>query len=181
MGVALCLLGSIVGARDVSGHAVPVSSDPAPNATLSEAPHEVVIRFSERVDARASHLEVLDAHGQRVDHGDATVPPSDPWRYRVGIHGVADGVYTVAWRVLSADDGHVTDGAHVFAVGTASAPGCAGAGHTPGRGGSTAGPMGRPSSGAPFCSEFPSPAGGWVTAPVADPSPKSCGSRAAWS
>ena len=123
MGVALCLLGSIVGARDVSGHAVPVSSDPAPNATLSEAPHEVVIRFSERVDARASHLEVLDAHGQRVDHDDATVPPSDPWRYRVGIHGAADGVYTVAWRVLSADDGHVTDGAHVFAVGTASAPG----------------------------------------------------------
>jgi copper transport protein len=123
VGVALCLLGSIVGARDVSGHAVPVSSDPAPNATLSEAPHEVVIRFSERVDARASRLEVLDGHGQRVDHGDATVPPSDPWRYRVGIHGVADGVYTVAWRVLSADDGHVTDGAHVFAVGTASAPG----------------------------------------------------------
>ena len=104
-------------------HAVPVSSDPAPNATLSDAPHEVVIRFSERVDARASRLEVLDAHGQRVDHGDATVSPTDPWRYRVGLHGVTDGVYTVAWRVLSADDGHVTDGAHVFAVGAANAPG----------------------------------------------------------
>jgi copper transport protein len=106
----------------VSGHAVPTSSDPAPNATLSEAPHEIVIRFSERVDARASTLEVLDAHGQRVDHGDAAVDPGDPWRYRVGVHGVVDGVYTVAWRVLSADDGHVTDGAHVFAVGPASAP-----------------------------------------------------------
>jgi copper transport protein len=122
LGVALCLLGSIVGARDVSGHAVPASSDPASNATLSEAPHEVIIRFSERIDARASRLEVLDAHGQRVDHGDATVDAGDPWRYRVGVHGIADGVYTVAWRVLSADDGHVTDGAHVFAVGVASAP-----------------------------------------------------------
>ena len=98
MGVALCLLGAIVGARDGSGHAVPVSSEPVPNTTLSEAPHEVVIRFSERVDARASRLEVLDAHGQRVDQGDATVPPSDPWRYRVGLPRVADGVYTVAWR-----------------------------------------------------------------------------------
>jgi copper transport protein len=122
-GVALGLLGSIVGPRAVFGHAVPTSSDPAPNATLSEAPHEIVIRFSERVDGRASTLEVLDAHGQRVDHGDATVDAGDPWRYRVGVHGVGDGVYTVAWRVLSADDGHVTDGAHVFAVGTAVAPG----------------------------------------------------------
>src|SRR4029453_10228711 len=99
------------------------SSDPAPNATLSEAPHEIVIRFSERVDGRASTLEVLDAHGQRVDHGDATVDAGDPWRYRMGVHGIGDGVYTVAWQVLSADDGHVTDGAHVFAVGTAVAPG----------------------------------------------------------
>jgi copper transport protein len=122
-GVALGLLGSIIGPRDVSGHAVPTSSDPAPNATLSEAPHEIVIRFSERIDGRASTLEVLDAHGQRVDHGDATVDPGDPWRYRVSVHGVADGVFTVAWRVLSADDGHVTDGAHVFAVGTTHAPG----------------------------------------------------------
>ena len=134
MGVALCLLGSILGARDVSGHAVPVSSDPAPNATLSEAPHEVVIRFSERVDARASRLEVLDAHGQRVDHGDATVSPSDPWRYRVGIHGMADGVYTVAWRVLSADDGHVTDGANVSRWGPRARPGHRRASHPKARG-----------------------------------------------
>jgi copper transport protein len=121
--LALGLLGSLIGPRGVSGHAVPTSSDPAPNATLAEAPHEIVIRFSERVDGRASTLEVLDAHGQRVDHGDAAVDAGDPWRYRVGVHGIADGVYTVAWRVLSADDGHVTDGAHVFAVGTAPAPG----------------------------------------------------------
>jgi copper resistance protein C len=99
MGLALGLLGAIVGPRHVSGHAVPTSSDPAPNATLSEAPHEIVIRFSERVDARASTLEVLDAHGQRVDHGDAAVDPGDPWRSRVGVHGVADGVWSPIWRV----------------------------------------------------------------------------------
>lgn len=122
LGIAACLLGSIVAAREVSGHAVPITREPSANAVLSKPPHEVVIRFSERVDPRASTLEVLDARGQRVDHGGAAVDPGDPWRYRVGLHGLANGVYTVAWRVLSADDGHITDGAHVFAVGAASLP-----------------------------------------------------------
>ena len=72
-----------------------------------------------------AHLEVLDGRGQRLDHGDAVVDPADPWRYRVAVHGLTAGAYTVAWRVLSADDGHVTHGAHVFAVGVGSAPGAA--------------------------------------------------------
>jgi copper transport protein len=109
-------------AREATGHASPVAAEPAENAVLAESPHEVVIRFSERVDPRASTLEVLDAHGQRVDHGGARVDPGDPWRYRVGVHGLRAGAYTVTWRVLSADDGHITHGAHVFAVGTGSVP-----------------------------------------------------------
>ena len=111
--------------RETAGHAVPVAAEPAENAVLAEAPHEVVIRFSERVDARSSSLEVLDGRGQRLHHGDAVVDPADPWRYRVAVHGLTAGAYTVAWRVLSADDGHVTHGAHVFAVGADSAPGVA--------------------------------------------------------
>jgi copper transport protein len=121
VGLAAGLLASPGVIRDASGHAVPVTTEPAANAVLVKPPREVVIRFSERVDPRASTLEVLDARGQRVDHGDARAEAADPWRYRVGLHGLADGAYTVTWRVLSADDGHVTDGAHVFAVGTASA------------------------------------------------------------
>jgi copper transport protein len=109
--------------REAAAHAVPVTMVPAANAVLSEAPPEVVIRFSERVDAKASTLEVLDGRGERVDHGDATVDRADPWRFRVGVHALTDGAYTVTWRVLSADDGHVTSGAHVFVVGAGSAPG----------------------------------------------------------
>lgn len=120
--LAASLLAGMVITREAAGHAAPVAIEPAENAVLAEAPHEVVIRFSERVDPQASTLEVLDAHGQRVDHGGATVDPADPWRYHVGVHGLTDGVYTVTWRVMSADDGHVTHGAHVFAVGTGSVP-----------------------------------------------------------
>lgn len=121
LGLAGCLLAWPGAIREAAAHAVPVVTEPAANAVLAAPPREVVIRFSERVEARASTLEVLDERGRRVDHGGAQVDPADPWRYRVRLHGLADGPYTVAWRVLSADDGHVTEGAHVFAVGSASA------------------------------------------------------------
>jgi copper transport protein len=97
--------------------------DPAPNASLEATPQEVVIRFSERIEPRPSTLEVLDARGQRVDRGGAVVEPADPWRYRVAVQSLPAGAYTVSWRVLSADDGHVTHGAHVFTVGVAAGTG----------------------------------------------------------
>jgi copper transport protein len=101
----------------VFAHAVPRATQPAANAVLHEAPREIAVRFSERVDARASSLQVFDAHGTRVDDGKASVTPGDPWLYRLALPPLGAGVYTVSWRVMSADDGHVTDGAYVFAVG----------------------------------------------------------------
>src|SRR5262245_9445990 len=101
----------------VFAHAVPVSSIPAPNAGLSQAPPEITVRFSERIEMRASSLQVFDAYGRRLDDGQAAVDPKDPWLYRVRLRATEDGVYTVSWHVMSADDGHVTEGAHVFVVG----------------------------------------------------------------
>ena len=122
LGVAVCLLAGLAAGRDAAGHAVPIALTPAAGAALPETPPEVVLRFSERVESRASTLTVVDAQGRRVDRDDAAVDPADPWRYRVGLTPLAAGAYTVSWRVLSADDGHVTGGAHVFVVGAASAP-----------------------------------------------------------
>ena len=79
------LLGSALPASLAWAHAVPATMDPAPNARLDVSPREVVIRFTERVEARPSTLEVLDAGGRRVDLGGAAVDPADPWRYRVGL------------------------------------------------------------------------------------------------
>ena len=44
-------------------HAVPRTTLPESNAVLDEAPQQVAIRFSERVEARASSLQVFDVHG----------------------------------------------------------------------------------------------------------------------
>ena len=120
---ALVLLGSVLPARPAGAHAVPAAMDPAPNVRLDASPPEVVIRFTERVEAHPSTLEVLDARGQRVDGGGAAVDPGDPWRYRVALPSLPSGAYTVSWRVLSADDGHVTSGAHVFTIGGIGAAG----------------------------------------------------------
>lgn len=98
-------------------HAVPVTASPAPNSTLSQAPWRVTIRFSERVEGRASSLRVFDAPGHRVDDGDAAVAAGDPWLYGVALRPMDGGAYTVSWRVMSADDGHITEGAYVFLVG----------------------------------------------------------------
>jgi copper transport protein len=103
--------------RAAFAHAVPVTSSPAPNANLSEGPREITVRFSERVEARASSLQVFDARGSRIDAGNAVVDTADPRLYRVTLQPVAAGVYTISWRVMSADDGHVTEGSYVFAVG----------------------------------------------------------------
>ena len=132
------VLGSALSASLACAHAVPATMDPAPNARLDVSPHEVVIRFTERVEARPSTLEVLDVGGRRVDQSGAAVDPADPWRYRVGLPSLPDGAYTVSWRVLSADDGHVTSGAHVFTIGGTSSPaGATGAAGPAGKSGST--------------------------------------------
>jgi hypothetical protein len=65
---------------------------------------------------------IRSSQGFGVVRGGAAVDPADPWRYHVGVHGLTAGAYTVTWRVLSADDGHITHGAHVFAVGTGFVP-----------------------------------------------------------
>ncbi len=122
LGVAL-LLGFVLAAQDAEAHAVPVTMAPAPNARLDAPPSEIVIRFSERVDPRPSALEVLDARGRRVDAGGAAVDPSDPSRYRVALPPLQPGAYTISWRVLSADDGHVTHGAYVVTIGSGEASG----------------------------------------------------------
>ena len=40
-----------------------------------------------------------------------------PLQFAVGLGDLADGTYTVSWRVVSKDDGHVTAGSFAFGVG----------------------------------------------------------------
>jgi copper transport protein len=118
----LAVVCALAAPRAGLAHAVPVAMSPDANAAVAESPREVTIRFSERVEPRASSLKLLDARGKPVAGVAPRVDPGDPWLYRLALPPLPPGPYTVAWRVLSADDGHVTEGAYGLAVGTATAP-----------------------------------------------------------
>ncbi len=77
--------------------------------------------FSETVEPGLSTISVFDSNGKAVDVGDVRVDPNDPTRMTVSLGSLLDGVYTVAWKAVSATDGHLTSGSFPFAIGNGNA------------------------------------------------------------
>jgi copper transport protein len=101
-------------------HAVLRSSDPADGASVDRAPRQVTLTFTERPEPRLSTVQVLDADGRAVQAGKAGPVAGQPFQLQVPLGALADGTYTVAWRTVSRDDGHVTGGSFAFGVGVAA-------------------------------------------------------------
>ena len=99
-------------------HALPQSSDPGPGTTLGTAPARVSITFGERPDPSLSSIKVLDTGGSAVTSGPTIAAPDNPLALEVPLRPLGDGVYTVAWRTVSAVDGHTAAGSYAFGVGT---------------------------------------------------------------
>ncbi len=102
-------------------HALLIRSNPAANAILPSAPAQVELFFSETVEPGLSTISVFDSNGKAVDVGDVRVDPNDPTRMTVSLGSLLDGVYTVAWKAVSATDGHLTSGSFPFAIGNGNA------------------------------------------------------------
>ena len=122
LALAIVLLVSIpawlwLAPREVSAHANPVSSEPAANSELEEAPDRIIIRFTEPIEPTLSNIRVLDASGQRVDLDNSVVDDLNPLVMSVGVGDIPDGTFTVAWTNVSTVDGHRVRGSFVFAVG----------------------------------------------------------------
>ncbi len=102
-------------------HALLLQASPEPNAALTTAPTKIELFFTEALEPSFSSIRVLDTTGASVDNGDTLLDSTDPTRLVVTLRTLPDGVYTVAWQVLSIVDGHVTQGAYPFAVGDVDA------------------------------------------------------------
>jgi copper transport protein len=127
--IALIVLGFLaVFGAPASAHALLVRSIPDANGQLDRAPAQVELFFSESLEPAFSTVSVLDSSGAKIDAGDAHVDPTDATHMVVSLPSLADGVYTVSWKALSATDGHLTTGAFPFAVGKADAAALAAAG-----------------------------------------------------
>lgn len=96
----------------MAAHAFLVSAQPASGAVLVRAPTAEVLRYSEGVDGRLSNFTVYDGTRDTVS-GPAAVAGRS---VVMPLSRLSPGTYTVSWSVVSADDGHHTDGSFVFTV-----------------------------------------------------------------
>jgi copper transport protein len=98
-------------------HSSLVRSQPPANASLSAAPQEIRLWFSEPVDPRHAEIRLLDDSERPVEGGSLRAIPGEPngLALHIGIEGSSR--YLVSWRVLSRIEGHVTRGAYSFGVG----------------------------------------------------------------
>ncbi|MEZ7007410.1 copper resistance CopC/CopD family protein, partial [Streptomyces sp. AD55] len=115
--LVLFLLG---GAGPAAAHAGLRSTDPEDGAVLPAAPAAVTVTFTESVGLRDDSFRILGPDGRRLGTGEAGRADGRPDTARVTLPDrLAEGTYTVAWRVVSADS-HPASGAFTFSVGTPS-------------------------------------------------------------
>ena len=130
--LAAALFVVVVAAGSAAAHSLPQRSNPSAGATLTAAPAAVTITFGETPDPRLSTIRVLDRAGNVVSSGPATVVPGDGLTLSVALVPVGSGVYTVAWRTVSAVDGHSASGSFAFGVGITPPPPAPGSNAAPG-------------------------------------------------
>ncbi|MEU0950566.1 copper resistance protein CopC [Streptomyces canus] len=120
------LLGSVLvlllfgGAGAASAHAALRATDPKDGTVLKSAPRDITLTFTESVGLLDDSFRVLDPDGKRLKVGDAGHGPDGSETARVSLPAkLAQGTYTVAWRVVSADS-HPVSGAFTFSIGKPS-------------------------------------------------------------
>lgn len=90
-------------------------ASPKVGSILSPAPREVVLWFTEKLEAAFSTIEVRNEQGTPVQDGKATVG-GDRTQLRVSLKALPPGTYKVIWQVMSVDT-HRTQGDFTFRVG----------------------------------------------------------------
>ncbi len=94
-------------------------SEPASDSTVSTSPKEVVIFFSQEVDANTVVIRVLGPDGTQVDLQDAAVDLCDPDRKRATVSlpdVLPAGAYIVQWETMSLEDDERDNGSFSFVI-----------------------------------------------------------------
>lgn len=120
LAVAACLAVAtfLGGALPAGAHAELEETSPRAGETLSDAPAEVVLKFTEPVDAVPGGVRVYDAQARRIDRGGPILEEGRGEAVLLDLPPLQDGAYIVTWRVASADS-HPVRGAFTFRVGKA--------------------------------------------------------------
>ncbi len=98
-------------------HATLLTSTPEAQSVVAQAPAQVTLTFDQAVQPVVGGTEVVDSHGDSVTRGAAHSDPANARILAIGLQpNLADGDYTVRWRVVSTD-GHLISGVLAFGVG----------------------------------------------------------------
>ena len=104
-----------------SAHANLARSEPPANSALAAAPAEIRLYFTEPLEGDFSSIRLRDASGAVLEIPPAQIDPTDAYQLVLTPGDLPDGVYTVVWRVLSAADGHITQGSFPLTIGAVTA------------------------------------------------------------
>ncbi|MFC9506638.1 copper resistance protein CopC [Streptomyces sp. NPDC057002] len=119
LGTVLVLL--FLSGAPASAHAALRTTTPDDGSVVKQGPRSVTLTFTESVGLLDDSFRVFGPDQRRVHTGEATHADGRSDTARVGLpEKLAQGTYTVAWRVVSADS-HPVSGAFSFSVGKRSA------------------------------------------------------------
>jgi copper transport protein len=123
LAAGLLLVFLVGGVSHAGAHAALVRSDPPPGAVLPDAPSTIRLWFTEPLEARYTQAQLLKAAGEPVAGVSSAIAPDDDHQLVVTLPAdLPDGGYTVAWRNLSAADGHTLEGYFGIRVGAGTVP-----------------------------------------------------------
>jgi methionine-rich copper-binding protein CopC len=112
----LALIGLVGLAPLASAHSQLVGSSPSDGAVLTTAPAQVTFTFNEEIIPDTATIAITDANGDVVSS--TKVAPDGTTVSAVWPAGLQDGMYQVAYRIVSAD-GHPVTGAIVVTLAAA--------------------------------------------------------------
>ena len=99
-------------ATPVLAHAFLNHADPGAGASLTEAPKEISLSFTEKLDPSSSGVSVSDATGHDVE---AAAPTVSGDTVAVALKPLPPGTYRVSWHAMSLDS-HGTEGSYSFSI-----------------------------------------------------------------
>jgi methionine-rich copper-binding protein CopC len=109
--LAAVALISLLGAAPALAHGDLNGTTPSAGATVKKAPDHIVVNFTE-TPAKATRVAVTDG----CDFGIVTDTYTTERAYHVLLDPGHPGQWTVDYKVLSAEDGHTSDGSYNFSV-----------------------------------------------------------------
>lgn len=96
-------------------HAFLDHSEPKVGSTITTAPPEIKLWFTQNVEPAFSSIEVQDANGREVDKKDTHRDAKNKALLVLTVAPLPAGTYTVIWHVVS-EDTHRTQGHFKFTI-----------------------------------------------------------------